>query len=219
MEAVAPAEPCSSILNITWLLNAIIAVECHFNPSMSEYIEVDLQTGKNVRDLLGLGFTPSPDSKWIAHVGPIIHFAPPYAQSYYLLIDNATVYPLPKGAKPTARKLSDKPIDVVQHRGGRYIGIHELGPRFAWSPDSSRVAFTDCTFDWIEKGIGADDPRPSGDETNRRCSLAVVARNGAFLLFPLADVPVRSIYDAQVSWLDNQQVKLTSGTTKIFRPR
>ena len=132
-------------------------MECHATPSASEYVEVNLASGKNVRDLVGLGFAPAPDGKFIAHVGPLIHFAPPYAKSYYLMIDDTTVYPLPKGAKPT----DDQPADVVQERGNRYIGIHDFVSKFFWSPDSNQVAFVDCTFDWIEKGIADDGATPT----------------------------------------------------------
>ena len=214
--AMPNSPPCASILNISWLLNGRIAVECHLNPSASEYIETDLVTGKNVKDLFGLGFTPSWDSKLIAHVGPIIHFAPRNAQSYYLLIDDTIVYPLPKGGKPTVQKPSEQPLDVVQQRGNRYVGIHEFIPHFAWSPDSSRVAFVDCTFDWIEKSGGADNTTPPGNETNRRCALAIVALNGSFSVFPLPDVPLTSINAVEVSWQDNRHAKLSFGTTKTF---
>jgi len=201
--------PCLSVLNIFWVWSGAIGVECHATPSASEYVEVDLATGKNVRDLAGLGFTPSPDGKFIAHVGPIIHFAPPYAQSYYLMIDNTIVYPLPKGSKP---RPSNQSIDVVQWRGKRAIGIHQFVPNFSWSPDSSQVAFIDCTFDWIQKGIADDGATPFGDETNRRCSLAVVAINGTFSLFPLSDVPLD-----QISWQDDRHIKVTD--TQIIRVR
>jgi hypothetical protein len=217
-QAISPdSGPCASILNIFWVWSGAIGVECHATPSTSEYVEVDLATGKNVRELVGLEFTPSPDAKWVAHVGPIIHFAPRYAQSYYLMIDNTTVYPLPKGAKPKAQKPADQPIDVVQQRGNRFIGIHEFVQTFYWSPDASQVAFIDCTFDWVMKGVGPDNATPIGDETNRGCSLAVVALDGTFSLFPLPEIPLDSIRDAQVSWQDSHQVQVTSQVTKRFR--
>ena len=199
--ALPPAERCASILNLYWLGENAVAVECHLNPSVSEYVETDLATGKTTRDLLGLGFAPSPDGKYIAHVGPITHFAPRFRQSYYLLMDKVTVYPLPPGWKP-----SEKEPDVVRNRGSGWFGIHEVVPRFSWSPDSQRVAFVDCTLDWIERGIGADGATPIGDETNRRCSVAVVSRTGQFSLFPISRGAPGCESEAMLSWEGPRQV-------------
>lgn len=71
---------------------------------MSEYIETDITTQKVTRDLLGYQFTRSPDGSSVAHVGWIIHFAQPYAQSNYLQIDHTLIYPLPKGTRPVVLK-------------------------------------------------------------------------------------------------------------------
>ena len=60
---------CASILEIWWLSEASIASECHINPSLNEYLETDLVTGKTIKDLLGYGFTASPNRKYVAHVG------------------------------------------------------------------------------------------------------------------------------------------------------
>jgi hypothetical protein len=93
--------------------------------------------------LVGLGFTPSPDNQRIAHIGQFVHFAPPFARSNYLLIDNTTVYPLPKGAKPTGQRPFEASPDVLQESDSKTIGIHEFTAAFSWSPDSRRVAFID----------------------------------------------------------------------------
>lgn len=176
---MAGASPCVSIVDIFWLSETRVAAECHINPSTSEYVETDLETGKTVRDLLGFDFTPSPDGKSIAHVGGMIHFAPPPAHSYSLQIDNATVYPA-KGA------------DAVRKSGSRWIGIHEFASGFVWSPDSARVAFVDCLYDWVE------DAAPV-EETHRRCQVAVVSRTGRAWLFPIDSV-VRGGSHVTFSW-------------------
>ena len=157
---------------------------------------------KNVRDLAGLDFTPSPDGRFVAHVGPFPHFAPPYAQSYFLFLDNVIVYPLPKGAKPLRSDVNGEKPDIVQIRSNRFIGIHVFASRFAWCPNSSRVAFVDCTFNWVQKE--GDRRRKAGVEKNRRCSIAVVSPSGSFSLVPLPDAPRWG----EISWLNNQQLRI-----------
>ena len=115
-QAFPPAEPCSSILSIAWVGDNVVSAVCHGNPSMSEYVEIDLSTGQTVRDLVGYNFTVSPSGKEVAHVGWIPHFAPPYAQSEYLQIDHTTIYPLPKGMSPVEQKGLQEPPKVVHQR-------------------------------------------------------------------------------------------------------
>jgi hypothetical protein len=208
-------EPCASILGISWVrADTLIGVECHNTPSSSLFIEFDLTTGKNVLDLDGFGFTFSPDGKLVAHVGGLIHFAPPYAQSNYLLFNNTIVYPLGKRTKPIVRKPLDTPPDVVREKGPSHIGIHDIVPRFVWSRSSARVAFIDCVFDWVETGeISPGGGNPIGDETNRRCSVAAVSQDGSFKLFPLRDVPLESIYASRLSWIDDGRIQLEFSAT------
>src|SRR4029077_7043040 len=110
-------ETCGSILHISWVRgDSTIGVECHATPSASLNIEFDLAARKNVRDLAGLDFTPSPNGRFVAHVGPFPHFAPPSAQSYFLFLDNVIVYPLPKGAKPHRWDSNGEKPDIVRVR-------------------------------------------------------------------------------------------------------
>ncbi|MDP9171563.1 MAG: hypothetical protein M3N54_13170 [Acidobacteriota bacterium] len=103
--ALGEPSPCARILNISWASEErAIGVECHANPSLSEYVEIGLSSGKTLRDLVGIGFTPSPTGDHIAWIGPITHFAPPYRQSNYLLIDGMRVYPIPKRCQAAGRK-------------------------------------------------------------------------------------------------------------------
>jgi len=193
-------ETCGSILRISWVRgDSAIAVECHATPSESLYIEFDLAARKNVRDLVGLDFTPSPDGKHVAHVGPIPHFAPPYAKSHFLFIDDTVVYPLPKDTKPFRWKVDGAMPDIVQTRGDKFVGIHAFG-QFAWSPDSTRVAFSDYIFDWI-----GDE---AGNESSRRCPIAVVSLTGAFSLVPLRGASVATICAGRPSWVDDHQLKV-----------
>jgi len=61
------SQPCASILYIWWPTETKIAAECHLNPSLGEYIETDLNSGKMTRDLRGLWFEPSPDGRYVAY--------------------------------------------------------------------------------------------------------------------------------------------------------
>src|ERR1035438_3251676 len=189
--ALGEPGPCGSILNISWAsAERTIGVECHVNPSVSEYVEIDPSTGKTLRDLAGLGFMPSFFGDHIAYIRPLVHFAPPYAKSNYLLIDGMTVYPLPRGVRPRAEKANEPKIDVVRQNGSRFVGIHDFVSGFSWSPDSNKVAFIDCISDWSEKGSDAGGGS-IGEAVNNKCSIAVVALDGAVTLFPLPpDVPL-----------------------------
>lgn len=208
-QAVPPLEPCASILSIAWVADNAIAAVCHINPSLSEYLETDLSTGQTTRDLLGFDFTIAPDRKGVAHVGRIVHFAPPYAQSNYLQLDHLTIYPLPKGAAPVEQKGLDEPPAVVIVRNLTYSGIHEFMPGIAWSPDSQRIALVDCTYDWTANHAGALSAA-DGKESNRRCSLAVVTTKGAVNLFSLTDVPNQEMAAGSVTWLSPRKVSFTA---------
>ncbi len=129
-------EPCASILSIRWNGDEAIAADCHIHPSLGNYIETQIATGKTVRYLAGYFFTPSPDGKRVAHVGWIVHFAPPWAQSNYLQIEHTTIYPLPEGTGPTEQKGLELAPKVVRQQGLLFSGIHDFTPGFSWSPDS-----------------------------------------------------------------------------------
>lgn len=202
-------EPCASILEISWRSSdESMAVECHVNPSVSAYMEIDLKTGRHIRDLAGFGFTPSPDGRWVAHVAPLVHFAPPYAQSYYLQLNDLTIYPLPKNMKPFRQPGFEKSIDVVKDEGDRYAGIHDFVTGFAWSPDSTRVAFVDCVFDWIATGGPNPGGNPIGEERNRRCSIAVLSVTGRHTSVKLPPISMDAIYDSQLSWTDDHRLRM-----------
>jgi hypothetical protein len=218
--ALGDPSPCASILNIFWTSGErAIGVECHANPSLSEYVEIDISTGKTLRDLVGIEFTPSPAGDHIACIGPLIHFAPPYRQSNYLRIDGMTIYPLPKGARPLVEKASEQPIDVVQQIGARFVGIHNFVSGFSWAPDSKKVAFIDCISDWVEKGTDSGGGS-IGEAVNNKCSIAVIGIDGTATLFPLppdlALVGFSSAENAHLSW-NGDSVVLTGPAAMTFR--
>src|SRR5689334_6295366 len=86
-EVTSPS-PCNSIVSLAWRSEKVVAAECHVNPSVSEYVETDVATGRTIRDLWGYDFVPSPDGRAVAHVGAYPHFSPPFAQSNYLQFDD-----------------------------------------------------------------------------------------------------------------------------------
>ena len=211
-----PPEPCMSINSISWIQQSSIAADCHITPSAGEYIETDIATGKVVRDLFGLDFTPSPDGQKVAHVGGIIHFAPPYAQSYYLQVENTTIYPLPEGVGPVEQEKLVQPPSVVRNEGSTYYGIHEFSPGLSWSPDSQRIALIDCTFDWTAK-----DPSslsPVGTVSNRRCFITVVALDGKYSeLYPIEASELRT-QNRDLSWVNAHELVLEINGSKKSIP-
>jgi Tol biopolymer transport system component len=215
-EIVPPIEPCSSILSVVWVGDGAVAAVCHINPSLTEFIETDVSTGRNTRDLSGLGFTPSPDGKSVAHVGWIIHFAPPFAQSYYLQVDHTTIYPLPAGTKPIEQIGLTEVPKVVRKEGPTYKGIHEFWDMY-WSPDSKQIALIDCTYDWTPntpESLSAAD----GKESGRRWALAVVSTTGKFVTFPLIETNGRDLGEARISWKNPRELSLdVKGNVRTFR--
>jgi hypothetical protein len=215
-QAVPPPQPCASIFSIVWAGNHAVGAECHINPSLNEYIETDISTGQTTRDLLGFDFEPSPDGQHVAHVGWMPHFAPPHAKSYYLQIDRTTVYPLPQGMSPDEQENALRPPRVIQQHGLTYSGIHEFASRLFWSPDAQRIALIDCTYDWTANSLTASSAG-EGEESNRRCSLAVVSPAGEVALFPLTDVSLNDLPAAGLSWTGPRRLTLrTQNGTRSF---
>ncbi len=204
---------------IEWTSESAVAATCHINPSLEEYMETDTATGKNIRDLLGYWFTASPDGKLIAHVGWIIHFAPPYAQSNYLQVDRTTIYPFPRGTRPVVQTGLTQPPTVIHKEGATYRGIHEFQFGLFWSPDSQRIALTDCVYDWTPntpESLSAAD----GKESEQRCSVAVVSTAGKVVLFPLAELAPGDRAEPRLSWLNSNQLTVeVNGSTRVFNVR
>ncbi len=208
-----PESACMSILSILWVGAKAIGAECHINPSLGEYIETDLATGRTTRDLLGYGFTPSPDGKWVAHIGWIPHFAPPPDKSNYLQIDHTTIYPLPKGTKPVAQEGIPEPPKVVTFKGLANFGIHEFRSHPSWSADSRRIALIDCTYDWTANSRTSSSAG-DGTESNRNCSLVVVNLACKSVSLPLlSDVPADNLPEMRLSWESTRRVSVRVGDT------
>lgn len=191
--------PCGAVMSIVWAGDGAVGAVCHINPSLNEYTETDIATSKITRSLLGYDFTPAPDSNGVAHAGWIVHFAPPYAQSDYLQIDDTVIYPLPEGMRPVALKRLEHPPTVVREQAPTWSGIHRFLPGLFWSPDSRSIALVDCTYDWTmnaEGSLAAAD----GQESNWQCFVAVVSRTGEAKKIPLAGIARQDLYQARLSW-------------------
>jgi len=197
LASAGPDGTCASILSIAWAGDGAIAAECHLNPSLSEYVVTDIATGRSRLDLLGYDFTPSPDGRLVAHVGWIIHFAPPSSQSEYLQIGNTTVYP----------QLHAKEPYLAPRIGNTYVGIHDFMPGFFWSPDSTRVAFIDCTYDWTPDSPEALSAA-QGRESNWRCALAVARPDGESTRFPLPDASPEDLGAAHLRWITAHKLSI-----------
>jgi len=210
-----PSEHCGGAFWVAWTAEDRLAAVCHINPSLNAYIETDIRTGKTIRDLLGYGFTPSPDGSLVAYVGWIPHFAPPYAQSNYLQVERRTVYPLPPGVSPIEREGLVEPPPVVRVDGPTYRGIHQFLPGLSWSPDSRWIALIDCTYDWTPGKPGSLS-RTDGEESERSCNVAVVSTGGQSALFPLAEAR-GELREATLAWTSARSLRLdVNGGTRDF---
>jgi hypothetical protein len=209
--------PCASILDLQWAGEKTIAAECHGNPSMSSYLEVDIQSGKVVREYRGFGFVRSPDYAKVAHVGWIIHFAPPWVKSEYLQVGNTIVYPLLPGMKPVDQKPLEMAPEVVKMRGLVYAGVHSFQSKFVWSPDSRRIGVIDCLVDYRLRDDSPEAFEEGGKAENLRCFAVAVALDGTFRRIP---IPPGSHQEFGLIWTDARTLQVTraGGSVAVQMP-
>ena len=206
---------CASILDLQWAGENVIAAECHGTPSMSYYREVNLESGRMVREYRGFGFVRSPDYSKVAHVGWIMHFAPPWVKSYYLQEGNTILYPLPPGMKPVEQKLLEMAPEVVKERGLVYAGVHDFRSKFVWSPDSLRIGLIDCLVDYRLRDDSAAAFEEGGKEENVRCFAVAVGLDGTFRR---TRISAASYGEFELKWIDVRTLRLTHGN-KAFDVR
>jgi hypothetical protein len=118
--------PANSVNQVEWIDDTRVGVDYHINPSCSQYSIIDTTTGAIAGNYLGIWFSWSPDKKRLAYVGWMPHFEEQEQPSYYLKINNKTIYPANGDADAT--------------RGGAH---HLFLTQLIWSNDSDRVAFVD----------------------------------------------------------------------------
>lgn len=193
---------CNAIDRVEWIGSNRIAIDCHINPSLSQYFEVDLTDRRTTKDLLGYWFTRSPQGNKVAHVGWIPHFAPPFAKSNYLQIDGKTVYPGVNGA-------GSEP-NAAEQKGSLYVGVHEFLYGLNWSPDGKLVAFAERIYDWQPDSPNSN----SGRELNQK-HLLVTAGEGQK---PLAvEIPAPT-GEPRIVWQGSDTVTYsTAGVQQTFR--
>ena len=160
--------PCASVWSLDWVDEERIGLTCHLNPSMLEYVAVDVTTGERLRDIIGLGFAWSPEGTRLAYIGEYPHFAPPFARSNRLEIDGDPIY-------PAASEPEEGPVEAGQPVLLNYRKIHDFRSGFFWSPDGRRIAFVDRVYDWRGREAG------NGEETRERFLLVVAERGGTAL--------------------------------------
>jgi len=222
-----PDSTCLNILQMTWPRENTIAATCHFNSTESLYIQLDPATLKTRRAMMIFAgdAVPSPDGSKVAAFGPVPHSATEDQQSKYIVVDNADIYPLPPGKSadplaPLAVYPKTESGDIAERKPGAavptVIGMHDI-PTFAWSPDSTRIALIDTTYDLTP---GPDTPKEIGPEgantrTNAKSALAVVAMDGTFQSYALSVTAIPA--KTTVRWKDAAHVEVTiDGVPKIY---
>lgn len=211
--AVQQDGACPSLLALEWAGDAAVAATCHINPSLNAYVELDVATGRVRRELLGYGFTRSPDGVRVAHTGWYPHFAPPFVKSNYLQADHLVLYPLPPGSRAVELEPLAPPPYSPPSDGSNWSGIHEFLSDFLWSPDSRRIAFLDCVFHWT--ATGPEDN--SGQEHDRRCSVVAVDLQGRATEAPLPDLSPEAIPLLRLSWSGPRQLSV-EGPVRLTLP-
>jgi len=198
---IALPAACDDQISFTWLSTRIVEMECHINPSVGAYQEVDAVTGKMFNSALGSGFTRSPDGHHVANVGWLPHFSPPYQHSHYLEIDGKAVYP-----KPVRR---DEELNFAKKAGSLYTDIHEFQYSWTWSPDSRLVALVDREFDWQENSTDDTD-----EEVNERYYL-VIAGTGLTPRRVEIDATARK---PELQWVGTDKLQIVeSGKVRTYR--
>jgi hypothetical protein len=198
--------PCGSILNVHWAGERVIGAECHGNPSLSYYYEVDIASGKILDEYLGYGFVRSPDYSKVAHVGWIMHFAPPWVKSEYLKVGNTILYPLPSRMKPVVQRPLEMAPEVVIEKGLVYTGVHEFPSKFVWSPDSRKIGFVDCLVDYRLRDDSPEAFEEGGVRENWRCFAVAVGLDGRFGKTP---VSIASNHAVLLRWADSRTLLAT----------
>lgn len=195
---------CNSVNRIDFIDRRRLGVDCHVSPSLSEYSELDQESGQALRHWLGFGFAWSPDNSHLAYHGWIPHFSPPFGHSSYLQIDGKTVYPphavtsAVSSPGPHGTRLEPH---TIQESGGLYRNIHEFYGAFFWAPDSKRVAFIDRIYDW--KSV--DNTLMDAGEQNVRFFLVIAGEGIKPSVLPVSDGCNSRL---QIEWRNDREINV-----------
>jgi hypothetical protein len=109
-----------SIDDVVWINNRLLGVEGGINPSIAQFRRFDVATGRELKDLLGLRFTPCAAAGEVAHTAWVPHFVEDLElHSQHVQVDGRDVF--------DSRKKGE---------------MHSI-EGFAWSQDCSLLAFVD----------------------------------------------------------------------------
>ena len=194
----------NAIMRVDWLDNDRIGIDTHITPSSGQYRVVNVATGVQLASYLGYGFRPSLDFTRVAHVGPMPHFAPAFAKSDYLMVDNRVVYPPGVGEEPNV--LPPDPGDKLLYRD-----IREFRSDAAWSTDGNRIALVERLFDWRADQWGSY----YGKEENSRWWLLVVPAAGGEAL--RTKLPALEGGPVTLEWIGPGRVKLAGGVSGEYK--
>ncbi|MBV8072404.1 MAG: hypothetical protein JO270_21050 [Acidobacteriaceae bacterium] len=204
---------CPAPVTVEWIDAIRIGLICQMaDLSLRNYLVLDAITGQLQGRYAGLWFMWSPDRKTLAHIGVVQRYGTPEGDNYCLLMNERTAYPdgctfegnLAASTSPKRRSRF------------AYSGVHTFYPDLAWSPDSSRLAFVEKTFDFEY-----NDPFNrywDGTVTSLRAYLVIVPLNGAAQGYRLREVPS----ETNIHWNSDTEVQLEgeafSLTTNPPRP-
>jgi hypothetical protein len=82
-----------SIDDVVWINNRLLGVEGGINPSIAQFRRFDVTTGRELKDLIGLHFTPCAATGQVAHTAWVPHFVEDLElHSQHVQIDGRDVY-------------------------------------------------------------------------------------------------------------------------------
>lgn len=191
---------------VLWSAPDRIGLVTKISPSAQEYTEIHALNGRESRHLFGVSFTPSPDSRWIAHRGLIIHFAPQFVKSETLEVDGVVLYPLPQGAAPMPRNSGHQAPNVVACRATQEdrfteicTGLHAISPELLWSPGSRYIAILDRLYD-IQHQWSSDFVSAGYVELRAQMYALIVALDGRYRRVQLPDTAREDIDRIKLEW-------------------
>jgi hypothetical protein len=76
----------------------------------------------------------------------------------------------------------------------------------------------DCTYDWTAANPTAQSAA-QGRISSRRCSVAVVSRDGETQVFPITGIRPAGLASARLNWSRGRVILRAGGVRKSYAPR